>query len=110
MKTDQALDKMALLAPWYGEIFDDEDAACVIQAARMEKGETLAGSTMAKLVPLFAQRHREALYNIISITTDTDIETIRAQPIMDTIAALRNALVNETLMFFMTCLQMVKHI
>lgn len=101
---------MALLAPWYGEIFDDEDAACVIQAVRAEKGDSLAGSTMAKLVPLFAQRHREALYNIVAITTDADVDAIRAQPIMDTIAALRGALVNETLLFFMTCLRMVKNI
>lgn len=110
MTTDQALDKMELLLPYYAKIFNDPDAAEIIKTVREEKGESLVGDTLQKLLPIFTGKHREALYHIISIVHDKPVEDVKAQPIMETIAALRNALVNETLLFFMACMRLVKNV
>lgn len=110
MTTEQALDKMELLLPHYTALFNDPDAAAIIKTVREENGESLVGVTLHKLLPIFTGKHRETLYQIISIVHEKPVEEVKAQPIMDTISDLRNALVNETLLFFMTCMRMVKNI
>ena len=110
MTTEQALDKMAAMAPYIGEIFDDKDASEVLKAVREEKGETQVGKTVAKLLPLFAGKHRDALMNIVAISSDMAVEEVRAQPILDTIGAMQHAMIDEAMMFFVSCLRMVKNL
>lgn len=110
MTTDQALDKMMQIVPLLGEILNDADAVELTKEIRSEKGQTPAGTVMQKLIPLFAGKHREALYGIVAITSDTPVEQIREQPIITTLNALNKALVDETMAFFLTCLHMVKKI
>lgn len=110
MTTDQALDKMVQITPWLGMIFDDADASDIVKTVRDEKAQTPAGTVMAQLIPLFAGKHREAMYNIVALTSGVPVDEVKNQPIIKTLNSLHGALIDETMMFFMACLRMVKNI
>lgn len=110
MTTKDALKTMTRIAPYMGEIFDDEDASVLIDSIREGKGDSLAGTAMAKALPLFADRHRDALCGMIAVSTGKKPEDVLAQPIRDTISDMQNMLLDETILFFMGCLRLVRNI
>lgn len=110
MTTEKALPIMAQIAPHLGAILDDDDAAEIVEAIRNEKGDLPAGATMAKLLPLFTGKHSEDLYHILAITSDSSVEAVKQQPIKDTVKDMHRMLLDETLMFFMSCLRIVRSI
>lgn len=110
MTTDQAFDKMVQIVPLLGEILDDADASELKQEIKSENGQIPAGSVMQQMIPLFAGKHRQALYGIVAAVSDTSVDKVKEQPISVTLGTLRNALIDETMMFFFSCLRIVKNI
>lgn len=110
MTTDQALDKMEMLLPHFSTLFNDQDASEFIMSVRAAKCQNQTGEAMNKLIPIFARQYRETLYNIVAISHDKTVEEVRNQPIMETINCMRSSLVDETMMFFIACMRMIKNI
>lgn len=110
MTTEKALDQMLKIAPHLASILDDTDASEIISAVRETKGSKPAGETMAKIIPLFAGKHRENLYAIVAALNDLPVEEVMEQPINKTIKTLQTMIIHESIMFFMTCMQMIRSI
>lgn len=110
MTTDKALDQMAKIAPHLAAILDDSEAADIVSAVRETKGDMPAGDTMAKVIPLFAGKHREDLYAIVSALNDKPVEEVKNQPFANTLNTLQTILLQESILFFMTCMQMIRNI
>lgn len=110
MMTKDALKIMAQIAPYMGEIFDDEDASVLIESIRDGKGDSLAGTAMKKTLPLFAEKHRDALCGMIAVSTGKKLDDVLTQPIRDTISDMQNMLLDETILFFIGCLRLVRNI
>lgn len=110
MTTEKALDQMLKIAPHLASILDDADASEIISVVRETKGSKPAGETMAKIIPLFAGKHRENLYAIVAALNDLPVEGVMEQPINKTIKTLQTMIIHESIMFFMTCMQMIRSI
>lgn len=110
MTTEKAFDQMLKIAPHIAAILDDADAADIISEVRETKGNKPAGETMKAIIPLFAGKHREDLYAIVAHLSDMQVEDVREQPIAKTIKSLQTMLLQESIIFFMTCMQMIRSI
>lgn len=110
MTTEKALDQMAKIAPHLAAILDDSEAADIVSAVRATKGDMPAGETMAKVIPLFAGKHRDDLYAIVSVINDIPVDEVKSQPISKTMNSLQTILLQESILFFMTCMQMIRNI
>ena len=55
---------------------------------------------VSKLIPVFLKKHREAIYNILSILNEKSIEEIKTQKITITINEIKTVLMDQDFLDF----------
>lgn len=103
MTTEQAFDVMQKLAPYVSEIVTDNAVGDVAAEYRETKN---AAAIMDNLFPLMLVNHREALYNIVAVSTGKTVETVKKQPLADTKADLDASVCDDMFDFFILFLRM----
>lgn len=103
MTTDQAADALVRLAEPVAEIVNDEKVFVLIQ----EAGKIANGAWQQQLAfilrdvaPVLLKDHREALYVVLSIMTGKTVKQVAKQPVMDTVADIKDSVDQELLRFF----------
>ena len=61
---------------------------------------------MDNLFPLMLVNHREALYNIVAVTTGKTVEAVKKQPLADTKADFDASICDDMFDFFLLFLRM----
>lgn len=108
MSTEAALDMMMKILPDVALIMNDTEADEMIAQLRSEEaGNVETGDAMRCLLPMFAGKYRENLYNIVAAFAGCTVDEIREQDISKTMLTMMYGL-KVTGHFFTCCLRMVR--
>lgn len=107
LSTDRAADVLCELAPYVGNITNDETVVNTIGKV-MENGQELNryGQVMmlmgriGEFVPLLLKEHRLDVYGILSVMNERPVAEIAAQRLMDTMRQVKELFKDEDFMAF----------
>lgn len=107
LSTDRAADVLCELAPYVGNIANDEEVVNTIGKV-MENGQNLNQYGQVMLVvgrigefaPLLLKTHRPDVYGILSVMNERPVKEIAAQKLMDTMRQIRELFQDEEFMGF----------
>lgn len=107
LSTDQALDVLCELAPYVGNIANDEEVVNTIGKV-MENGQNLNPYGQVMLVvgrigefsPLLLKTHRPDVYGILSVMNERTAKEIAAQKLMETMRQVKELFQDEEFMAF----------
>lgn len=111
LNTDESLDLLCDLTPYVSEIAEDKEVIKLFSekvklkanASEEEFKRVTIKATIdkvGKLVPVFLKKHREAIYNILSILNTKDVEEIKKQKITITINEIKTVLLDQDFLDF----------
>ena len=103
MSTEQGFDVMEKLVPYVNEIVSDEEVGKIAAAYRESRN---AADSMGQLFPLMVQKHRDALYGMVAVTSGKTVEEVRKQPLSKTKEGFDAALCDDVIDFFILFLRM----
>ena len=106
--TDKALDVLCAITPYVCNITTDEE---LLNAAKSKITPAGAGTSKAQMVllgarkvtellPLALNKHRNDLYNILAILYELPVETISKQPVLKTMAMIKELTEDKDLLSF----------
>lgn len=107
LSTDRAADVLCELAPYVGNIANDEEVIKTIGKV-MESGQNLNQYGQVMLVvgrigefaPLLLKTHRPDVYGILSVMSERPVKEIAAQKLMDTMQQVKELFQDEEFMVF----------
>lgn len=107
LSTDRAVDVLCELAPYVGNIANDEDVVGTIGKV-MENGQNLNqyGQMMllvgriGEFVPLLLKTHRSDVYGILSVMNERNVAEIASQNLMDTMQQIKELFHDEEFLAF----------
>ena len=116
LSTDKTLDLICDLTPWVSEIMEDKEVVKLFaEKVKLDKNaseekvkNTVITATIKKvsgLVPALLKKHREAIYNILSLLNEKSVEEIREQKALITINEIKAMLSDNDLMDFFSQLK-----
>lgn len=108
MQTDKALETMMAVLPDVAAIMNDPDADGIIARVKAGDSELEAGDAMSALIPLFARKYKQNLYNLVAAFQGITAEEVGKQEITRTIAVLAAGLKVYS-GFFACCLHAVRN-
>ena len=111
LNTDESLDLLCDLTPHVSEIVEDKEVIKIFSekvklkanASEEEFKRVTIKATIdkvSKLVPVFLKKHREAIYNILSILNTKTVEEIKKQKIIITINEIKTVLMDQDFLDF----------
>ncbi len=111
LNTDESLDLLCDLTPYVSEIAEDKEVIKLFadkvklkaNASEEEFKRVTIKATIdkvSKLVPVFLKKHREAIYNILSILNTKTVEEIKKQKIIITINEIKTVLMDQDFLDF----------
>lgn len=118
LTTDEALDVFCELTPHINEIVSDDELLSEIKRkldkngdSKLTRGELLLFGVekINKIIPIVLKKKRDALLGIIAAMTDSELEDIKKQNIIITLAQVRDLAKDKDLMDFVrSCLNSEK--
>lgn len=107
MTTEMAFDAMEKLLPHLAAVVSDPEIRHAADIVKTEEGKkTPVFDLLPTMLPMFITRHREDMLHIVAAFKGVTVEEARALPFRETVAAMRENLVGDMLLFFMLCLRM----
>ncbi len=107
LSTDQALDTMCELAPYIGNIANDETVVGTIGKVMEDVEELnrygqfmLLAGRIGEFTPLLLKTHRADVYGILSVMNERTVAEIAAQKLIDTIRQVRELFQDEDFLTF----------
>lgn len=111
LNTDESLDLLCDLTPYVSEIAEDKEVIKLFADKVKLKANTSEEEfkrvtikttidKVSKLIPVFLKKHREAIYNILSILNEKSIEEIKTQKITITINEIKTVLMDQDFLDF----------
>lgn len=106
LSTDRAADVLCELTPYVHNIVTDKDIGENIGKAADTNGLTKYGVVMLFMdrlcasVPALLKNRRPDVYGILSVLGERTVEEIAAQPLLDTLAQIHDALYDEAMVSF----------
>lgn len=116
LTTDQALDALCEITPAIEDIITDEDLIAEIRK-KVEKREDMKKADKirfylekaSKLGHILLKKKRDAVYTIVAALNQTDVDTVRNQNIMKTMAQVKEIANDEDFAGFLSsCLKTEK--
>lgn len=104
ISTEKGFDLMAEILPYMAEILNDPDGDAAVKDLRKKGKDAESGDVMSALMPIFLIKHREATCRIAAAYSGKTYEEVLAQPLADTVAALRNGVTSDFIDFFVFCM------
>lgn len=118
LTTDEALDVFCELTPYINDIISDEELVEEIKRKIDKNGDgelsriemlRFGVDKINKIIPIVLKKKREALLGIIAVMTDSELEDIKKQNIIITLAQVRDLAKDKDLMDFVrSCLNSEK--
>lgn len=118
LTTDEALDIFCELTPHINDIISDEELVEEIKRKLDKNGDgelsriemlRFGVDKINKIIPIVLKKKREALLGIIAVMTDSELEDIKKQNIIITLAQVRDLAKDKDLMDFVrSCLNSEK--
>ncbi len=118
LTTDEALDVFCELTPYINDIVSDEELVEEIKRKIDKNGDgelsriemlRFGVDKINKIIPIVLKKKREALLGIIAVMTDSELEDIKKQNIIITLAQVRDLAKDKDLMDFVrSCLNSEK--
>ena len=118
LTTDEALDVFCELTPHINDIISDEELVEEIKRKIDKNGDgelsriemlRFGVDKINKIIPIVLKKKREALLGIIAVMTDSELEDIKKQNIIITLAQVRDLAKDKDLMDFVrSCLNSEK--
>ena len=106
MPTEQAFECMVRMVPHVAAIASDEKIIAARRSLREKDGAT-AADFMLSVYPILLGEHADALCGIVSAMSGKTEEQVRAQPLEETFAAIREGFTKELLDFFPFAVRLV---
>lgn len=104
LSTEMGFELMEKLLPHVAAILSDEELTDAKTAIRAE--ETFhVGRAFDNLMPLFLGKHREHVLAMAAVISGKTLEEVKAQPLHDTVTALRQNITGDMMIFFGSCLR-----
>ena len=118
LTTDEALVVFCELTPYINDIISDEELVEEIKRKIDKNGDgelsriemlRFGVDKINKIIPIVLKKKREALLGIIAVMTDSELEDIKKQNIIITLAQVRDLAKDKDLMDFVrSCLNSEK--
>jgi len=107
LSTDRALDALCALTPYVSRITSDEAVVSTLGKV-VDTGEELnrygqfliLADRIGEIIPVLLSDHRGDVYGILSVMNEKSAAEIGAQPVMDTIQQIKDALCDTELQSF----------
>lgn len=104
MTTEQSINALAKLAGPVGNLAGDEEFYAVLnnfaQQSKDASPVMVIDGICRKLIPVALVKHKNDIYQIISILTGKSAKDIAAQKLTETIADVKNSIDQELIDFF----------
>ena len=116
LSTDNTLDLICDLTPYVSEIMEDKEVIKIF-AEKVKLGEntsqekvkiivlTAGIKKLNGLIPALFKRHRDAIYNILALVNEKEVDEIKNQKAMITINEVKEILTDKDLMDFFSQLK-----
>ena len=89
MNTEKAFACMAHMVPYVAEIVGDPNVA-EAKKKLIDRGDELTGADAIQIIyPALMRDHSEALCGIVAAMEDRTVEEVKAQPLEETLTAIR---------------------
>ena len=116
LTTDQALDVLCEITPAVEDIISDEELLAevrkkIVRTKETTKAEILrfALEKITKIIPILLKKKRESVYTIVAALNVSDVETVKQQNAIKTMAQIREAFNDKDLVDFVrSCLKTEK--
>lgn len=116
LTTDQALDVLCVITPAVEDIISDEELLAevrkkIVRTEETTKAEILrfALEKITKIIPILLKKKRESVYTIVAALNVSDVETVKQQNAIKTMAQIREAFNDKDLVDFVrSCLKTEK--
>ena len=116
LTTDQALDVLCEITPAVEDIISDEELLAevrkkIVRTKETTKAEILrfALEKITKIIPILLKKKRESVYTIVAALNVSDVETVKQQTAIKTMAQIREAFNDKDLVDFVrSCLKTEK--
>lgn len=113
MTTDETLDILCEITPHVSNIVEDKELVKIFaEKVKLDdkttdaefKEKTLAKGIekMVKFIPLILKKHREDVFNIISVLNGKSVDEIRTQKVTTTVKEIKEMLMDKDLVDFFT--------
>ncbi len=104
VSTEKGFELMAEILPYMAEILNDPDGDAAVKPLREKGKDADSGDVMSSLMPIFLTKHREATFHIAAAFCGKSYEEVLAQPLHDTVEALRGGVTADFIDFFVYCM------
>ena len=105
LTTDKAVDVLCAITPHAASISGDAELSAALKE-KIGTGASIAeiylhgSQTIAKVVPILLQNHRDDVFSILAILNESTVEAVREQNVMVTVAQIKELLQDKDLLNF----------